>query len=63
MRYRPETPYEDGLPDISELQEQVLMLLEAAGIDTATNDAIVALINAAEVRKQEESDDGLQVSE
>ena len=37
-------------PGISDLEEKVLMLLEEAGIDTATNDAIVKLINAAEKR-------------
>lgn len=33
---------------ISELQEKVLGLLEDAGIPTKTNDAVLALIDAAE---------------
>lgn len=42
-----------GLPDaaddgVTDLQEKVLALLEVAGIPTATNDAIMKLIDAAE---------------
>lgn len=47
-----DSPY-DGEPAISDLEEAVLGLLEEAGIDTATNDAIVKLINAAERRRDE----------
>jgi hypothetical protein len=37
-----------GEDSISDLQERVLSLLEDAGIPTKTNDAILALIEAAE---------------
>lgn len=43
------TPYDDE-PGISELEDAVLLLLERAGIDPATNDKIINLINAAERR-------------
>ncbi len=51
------TPHDE--PDyVTELQEQVLGLLEAAGIDTETNDKIVSLIWQAERRmiQQQETD-------
>jgi hypothetical protein len=44
-----DNPYA-GEPAVSDLEEKVLGLLEDGGIDTATNDQIVALINAAEKR-------------
>lgn len=43
-------PYDDAV-DPSALQEAVLGLLEEAEIDTDTNDKIMALIEAAEVKK------------
>ena len=45
-------PY-DGASDPSALQEAVLELLEAAGIDTATNDKIMALIEVGEIKNAE----------
>lgn len=50
MRNRPESP-DVCDPYISDLVEKVLGLLEEAGIDTATNDQIVALIEQAEAHK------------
>lgn len=44
MAVRSESP-RDEEPAISELEETVLGLLEDAGIDTNTNDAICALID------------------
>lgn len=39
--------------NISELQEKVLELLELYGVPTATNDQIIALIEAAELASDE----------
>ena len=41
----------------TDLQESVLMLLEDAGIDAETNDQIVKLIEAAEIRKAKAEND------
>jgi hypothetical protein len=50
-------PYDDAT-DPSDLQETVLELLEAAGIETATNDKIMALIEAAEIKRAQAENDG-----
>lgn len=47
----PLAPYNAPDPQISDLVENVLGLLEDAGIDEATNDQVVKLIEAAEIRK------------
>lgn len=49
------TPYDqdDGVTD---LQETILGLLEDAGIDTETNDAVMKLVRAGE-RKRDEAED------
>ena len=49
MTIRPDSPpVEDDR--VTELQESVLLLLEAAGIPEATCDAIMKLVEAAEIR-------------
>lgn len=55
-------PY-DGVTDPSALQETVLELLESAGIDTSTNDQIMTLIEAGEVRKAQHEAEGLSQDE
>ncbi len=47
-------PY-DQVNDPSDLQEAVLELLETAGIDTATNDAIMTLIKVGEIKKAQDA--------
>lgn len=46
-----DSPYIDE-PGVSELQERILDILEDAEIDTATNDAIMKLLDKAEKKKQ-----------
>lgn len=46
----------DDEPPISPLQEVILELLEDAGFDSETNDKIIDLIAAAELKKAREED-------
>lgn len=51
------TPWDDVGGDPSDLQESVLTLLEDAGIDTETNDQIMKLILAGEIKKARAEND------
>ena len=52
------TPYDED-DGVTELQEKVLLLLEASGIDTGTNDAIIKLIETAERKLENDHDPDL----